>query len=304
MAATGFLLRIRRIEALKGFPMRLKSSSVFALVFLALPVFCQNSPEVVALRPSPLALGPQKTMTLRIVGLPATTRWAAAITVEDSPPKIQLLRKEATGMMGRFVEIGSDHLQVESGETRLVSLPSGGTVVAFLSLPAGTDLRVTLDGREVSRLLTKQSVLIRDGVAVEKPGYGLNSFIKDFLVDFKDLPLQRQDVVRVANGEFMTATKGLKSHGISLPLPSGRAAAMDKGALPYLSFQIRIDENGKVASYQPTHGVPTAEMISAMKAWRFRPFTFDSRAVSVIATLSFQLDESGCITESTLDKNP
>jgi hypothetical protein len=278
-------------------------ASLLAVGLLTAAGVSQESPETIAFKPTPLLLGPQKTMLLEFVGVPDTTSWATAVIVEDTPPKLQLMRKEPGGM-GRLADVSSDRLQVDSGEARVVSFPSGGTFIAFLSLPPGADLRVVVNEREAFRFLTRESVLLRGTEVVEKPGYKLNNFVKEFLVDFKELPLHKEEVVRLSSGEFMTGNKGLKAHGTHMPIPLGKAAAVDKAALPYLSLRIRIDGNGKVASYQPTHGIPTPEMVTKMKEWRFKPFVFENKAVPVIGVISFHLDGNGNITRSSLEETP
>lgn len=274
--------------------------SSLANCLFAVCLFGQGQTENVALHPTSLSISPSKALVLDLVGIPHSTGWAIGVIVDDASPRIRLLHKARAGM-APLDGLGANNLEVSTGLVRILNLPDEGRTSVFLNVPTDTELRVVRNGIDIVQARIKQSVLIKDGTLTEKPNHKINDFIKESIADFQPIPLERQEILRLPNGDFMVGLNMLRTHLISASTPKTMAVAPSQGALPYLSLRIRVGVTGKVSDYQLLHGTPSQDLLASIRNWRFRPFILNGRPVAVTAQVAYVLNQTGIVTKAWYD---
>ena len=84
-----------------------------------------------------------------------------------------------------------------------------------------------------------------------------------------------------------------KRAAIEKPAPELSVAARQLKISGHVELTVRIDESGSVSDVKVETGNPvlTAGCVSAVKKWKFKPFTDDGKPAAAVTTLSFDFKQ-------------
>ena len=84
-----------------------------------------------------------------------------------------------------------------------------------------------------------------------------------------------------------------KKAAVKKPAPTLSAMARQLNVSGHVTVEVEIDEDGKVATVKPATGSPllSSGVVTAVKEWKFTPFTQDGVPAKAVTTLSFDFKQ-------------
>ena len=172
-----------------------------------------------------------------------------------------------------------------------------GAFMLYAVIPPGTDVRVDVNGESVAHFRPSEDTVVHDG-AVATMSHGLN--FGTLMIQLMSPPSasNEPEVMQTQTGTFF-ATGALKAHLTSFRLPNPSSTQENE------MMKIQIDQSGAVISASPASGTyaagdsfgPACE--SVLLAWRFRPFTFNGKAVAVSGVITLVSENGRVETTAT-----
>jgi hypothetical protein len=187
---------------------------------------------------------------------------------------------------------GASSVRIQEGQVHIdsISCPQGGAVLVYLKAPSNMQVAVQAGGREITKTLVGEGVLIRDGIVANRPMQGFAALAMAFFGRTQYIPPQQ-----LQDGSYLINPKILLEHVVQrtdLPLQS----APENGRREAL-LKVRINSAGQLVTIEKQSGDEAlATVVSEnLRKWRFRPLVIDGEARAVTCVLGFFVDSTGKI---------
>lgn len=155
-----------------------------------------------------------------------------------------------------------------------------GTLLMFAQVPLGTRLTLQANGQIVSDMTPTEDLIIQNGQVSTQPKVSMATL--GLKLTFPDSNQTLPAVVQQSPGVFIANPSSLGGHIVSYSLPS--PASTDESVFVH----VKIDIQGNVVSATSKSNSEFSQSCQeTVLHWKFRPFTFDDKPVSVTTVISF-----------------
>jgi hypothetical protein len=170
---------------------------------------------------------------------------------------------------------------------------AGNELIAHLSVPKGTNVRILVGKNEVFRAPVAMDVLLINGEATSRPVPNPGSVLHARIAPIQN---SAQPSLRVVNGRTVANFAAVRSHLKRWERPSLRFT--ESGSTPRMVLlEAQVDQSGRVTSVARLDGDVeiSLQIEKAVRSWEFNPFEYDGRPVAVTARLPFTVTPVGSV---------
>lgn len=157
-----------------------------------------------------------------------------------------------------------------------------GTLLLFAKVPKGTKLSLRVNGQPIALIASSSDIIVQNGSVITQSNISLATLI--LKLTRPDLANNLPDVIEESPGVFVATPNATMAHVSSYTLPS--PANADETVF----VKLQIDQSGTVISaITAAYGSdPFAQGCQdVVWHWKFRPFSFNGKPVSVVTGVSF-----------------
>ncbi|HEV2615478.1 MAG TPA: energy transducer TonB [Candidatus Acidoferrales bacterium] len=158
-----------------------------------------------------------------------------------------------------------------------------GILMMLARVPPGTTVTVNFNGQLVTRVICNEDVIIQNGIVSTESKVTMATLATKLM--FPDTTESLPEVIQPSPGSFVARSQATVAHIVSYTLPA--PSATDE-----IGFvKVVIDEAGNVTSATTSAAYSSDAFDQACREavshWKFRPFYFNGKAVSVMTGVSF-----------------
>lgn len=164
----------------------------------------------------------------------------------------------------------------------------------YFVVPKATRIRYAVDGISVATTSVDQSLLVRDGRAINQPLRGFSQLTNSLTQPV----VPATAPIQLPNGDLLVAKEALREHLRSGSVPASAVVTPAVGNAKHATVVASIDSTGTVMSILKTGGNPGIVGLASafVQDWKFTPFQQNGQPIGVQAMFVFFADKNGTIS--------
>jgi len=223
--------------------------------------------------------------------MPAGGTYIVGVTSQTAGPALvgEIVMTQAPAPMNHQIPSSlTDWTNVHSSPNTLDVNGLGslqGTLMVFTHVPAGTNVVLDINGQLVSRVTSREDLIIQNGNVSTEPKVTMATLATKLMFPDSDGGVNLPEVIQSSPGVFVARPSAAVAHIVGYSLPS--AAAADET----VAMKINVDTSGNVTSVSTNAAYASDAFYQSCQEtlwhWKFRPFYFGGKAVPVTTVVSF-----------------
>jgi outer membrane biosynthesis protein TonB len=165
----------------------------------------------------------------------------------------------------------------------------------------GTEVTVDTPDKTLARATPANSLVLHNGVSVARDVEGIRTLVSQ--LERPHRAPNTTQVVKTQTNQYVATPKGIAANLINLKRPSYPAVATVDD-IEQVIVRIAIDEAGIVRQVTPVRGKRAFSDAAALavREWRFRPFSADSKPVAITASIVFFFGKNGTVNSPVFEE--
>lgn len=230
-------------------------------------------------------LVPNKILEIDVSGVATSASWTVGAIVDQlTDAKINVVKadiQKTTPLrkMTGFAELPSSATTIRPGYFG-VTLPSvtAPSVGVFARVPAGTEVKISINGKLFTSSSLTSSILVQDGAIRHD---SLRSF-HQFVLTLMSPEMGEQAEISQAQGRFYVSVSAARAHLMSFTKPPASPAGCC-GSQVVVTLDVSINEFGAVTNIVRVAGKTQSvgSIDAIIGSWKFEPFSVAGKPVAV-----------------------